>query len=313
MQGVTVDLPPGFEGRTIGRSQPPAAAAQRAPAAAASQPEKTLSIVHAATVPLPPEVGDFGSNVVEVLGPDDVFVAVFEYDSAVAGTALFSQQGIPRPLDFDAFSPTVLQRSIKGQAGAQRFFTEGGRAFCVYAVLGSDARRSALIDKVNGLLATLQIAPLAAAGGAGPGAQPTSTTTTTVPLRSVAEVIAAQADLRTFTELLDTSGLGPVVAGKGPFTVFAPSDDAFAQIDLAALRADPTALRRTMEYHVVSGDLHVDVLQANQQLPTLAGPSVTIGRNGTAATVDGSMLVRPDLDANNGVVHVIDRMLEPPK
>jgi uncharacterized surface protein with fasciclin (FAS1) repeats len=68
-----------------------------------------------------------------------------------------------------------------------------------------------------------------------------------------------------------------------------------------------------MEYHVVPGDLHVDVLQATQQLPTLAGPNLTIGRNGTAVTVDGSTLIRPDLDANNGVVHVVDGVLEPPK
>ena len=84
-------------------------------------------------------------------------------------------------------------------------------------------------------------------------------------------------------------------------------------MDLDALRADPTLLRRTLEYHVVTGDVHVDALQAGQTLPTLAGPSVTIGETGTPATVDGATLVRPDLDASNGVVHVIDRVLEPPK
>ena len=308
-QGVTVELPSGFEGRAIRRSQgPPAAGAT----ASGALPEKTLAIIHAATVPLPPEVGDFGSNVVDVLGSDDVFVAVFEYDSSAANTALFAQQGIPRSLDFEAFSPTLLQRSIKGQSGAQRFFTEANRAFCLYAVLGSDARRSALMDKVNALLASLQIESLAPAG-TGPGTQPpTTTTTTTVPLSSVTDLIAAQGDLKTFSELLGTSGVRASIAGTGPFTVFAPSDDAFATIDLDPLRADQARMRRTLEYHVVPDEVHADALKDGKQLPTLAGPSLTIGRTGTAHTVDDATVVRPDLDANNGVVHVIDHVLEPP-
>ena len=265
-------------------------------------------------MPLPPEIGDFGSNVVDILGSDDVFLVVFEYDASAANTALFAEQGVPTTLEFEAFSPTLLQRSIRGQAGAQRFFTEANRAFCLYAVLGSDARRSALIVKVNALLATLRIEPLAPPGGAGPGTQPPSTTTTTtVPLGTVADVVDAQADLQTFVDVLASSGVRAAIAGTGPFTVFAPTDPAFAAIDLATLRADAARLRRTIEYHVVPGDLHVDALQAGQKLATLAGPSVTIGKSGAATTVDQSTLVRPDLDANNGVVHVIDRVLEPPQ
>ena len=254
-QGVTVELPTGFEGRAIRRSQgPPAAGAT----ALGAEPEKTLAIIHAATVPLPPEIGDFGSNVVDILGSDDVFVAVFEYDSSAANTALFGEQGIPRSLDFEAFSPTLLQRTIKGQSGAQRFFTEADRAFCLYAVLGSDARRSELMGKVNGLLATLQIESLAPVG-TGPGMQPpTTTTTTTVPLSSVTDLVAAQGDLKTFTELLGTSGVRTSIAGTGPFTVFAPSDDAFAAFDLETLRADEVLMRRTLEYHVVPDLVHAD-------------------------------------------------------
>jgi uncharacterized surface protein with fasciclin (FAS1) repeats len=313
-QGVTLELPAGFEGRAVRRprtptspsvsSAPSSPANRRAPTAT-----DTLAIVHAATVPLPPEVGDFGSNVVDILGTDDVFVVVFEYDASAANTALFAEQGIPRTLPFEAFSPTLLQRTIKGQSGAQRFFTEANRAFCLYAVLGADGRRAALVQKVNALLATLTIEPLAA--GAGPGAQPPSTTTT-VPLGTVVDVIAAQADLATFSQLLDAGQERSALAGTGPFTALAPTDSAFSVIDLDALRADPSRLRRTVEYHLVADDLHVDDLEARPRVPTLAGPSVTIGRSGAAVTVDGATLVRPDLDAVNGVVHVIDRVLEPP-
>ena len=167
------------------------------------------------------------------------------------------------------------------------------------------------MEKVNALLATLTIEPLAAVGGAGPGTQPPSSTTT-VPLGTVVDVIAAQADLATFAQLLDVAFVRAAISSPGPFTVFAPIDLAFALIDLDALRADPPRLRHTVEYHVVADDLHVDGLQTHPRVPTLAGPSVTIGRSGAAVTVDRATLVRPDLDANNGVVHVIDHVLEPP-
>jgi uncharacterized surface protein with fasciclin (FAS1) repeats len=312
-QGVTVDLPSGFEGRATQRSTgaPGAGASSRPPATpfgAASTPGQTLAIVHAATIPLPPEVGDFGSNVVDVLGRDDVFVVVFEYDATAANTALFAEQGIPRSLELEAFSPTLLQRSLPGQAGAQRFFTENGRAFCVYAVLGSAKSRSALVAKVNDLLATLQIEETAPAAGT-----PPTSTTTTVPLGNVVDVVSAQADLATFADLLGVSGLGTVIAGTGPFTVFAPTDAAFAAVDLGALRADPSHLRYVLEYHVAPGDLLVNDLTVGRRLDTLAGPSLTVGRSGSAPTVDDATLVRPDLDASNGEVHVIDRVLDPPR
>jgi hypothetical protein len=115
-------------------------------------------------------VGDFASGAVDKLGNDDVFVVLFEYDPSSADTALFRSAGIPRTLAADDFSPNVMQRAIRGQAGVQRFFHDQGRAFCLYVVIGSFARRRELVKKVNAVLATLTIEPLDA-----------STTTTTEP------------------------------------------------------------------------------------------------------------------------------------
>ena len=136
--GVAVDLPPGWEARA--RSQPPSEPGSRG-----------NLLLHAATVPLPAQRGDFGSGVVDLLGPDDVFVSLFEYDAQDAGKALFAAQGLPVPRPSD-FSPAVLQRTQLGHSGAQFFFTAQGRPFCLHAVLGSHSRRAPGAAKVAALV-----------------------------------------------------------------------------------------------------------------------------------------------------------------
>ena len=136
--GVAVTLPDGWEARA--RLQPPSA-----PGAGRNL------LLHAATVPLPAERGDFGSGVVESLDVDDVFVCLFEYDPADARQPLFEAQGLPAVRTAD-FSPSVLQRTGRGQSGGQWFFSSAGRAFCLHAVLGSHARRAAGAARVAALL-----------------------------------------------------------------------------------------------------------------------------------------------------------------
>ena len=108
-RGISVDVPDGWETRL--RTQAPSVA---------WRPGNTL--LHACTRPLPAERGDFGTGVVDLLGPDDVFVSLFEYDPEHAGTALFEVQGLPvvRPSEF---SPNATQRPLPGQSGGQWFFT----------------------------------------------------------------------------------------------------------------------------------------------------------------------------------------------
>lgn len=140
--GMAVDPPGGWEvriARRAGRQQPG---------------EQTPAVLHAATVPLPEQRGDFGGDVTPLLGREDVFVSLFEYEPEAARTALFATVGRPRPTAAD-FSPAQLQRTIRGQSGRQYFFQEAGRAFCLYAVLGSHARRAPLVARLNPLLDTL--------------------------------------------------------------------------------------------------------------------------------------------------------------
>jgi hypothetical protein len=136
--GVRLALPPGWEARA--RLQPGSAPGRRG-----------NLVLHAATIPLPAERGDFGSGVVELLGPDDVFLSLFEYDAADVGRALFSAQGLPvlRPGDF---STANLQRTLQGRSGAQWFFQMSGRPFCLFVVLGSHSRRVAGAARASSLL-----------------------------------------------------------------------------------------------------------------------------------------------------------------
>jgi hypothetical protein len=113
-------------------------------------------LLHAATVALPEQRGDFGSGVVERLGPDDAFVALLEYDARDATRVLFKAARLPVPKPSD-FSPDVLQRTRAGNTGAQWFFAVSGRPFCMHAVLGSHARRAPGASKIAQLLQGLTV------------------------------------------------------------------------------------------------------------------------------------------------------------
>ena len=181
--GISVTLPAGWEGRVFKR---PVAGELRASAAdgpPAPLGETTNAVVHLSTIPLPPGIGDFGSEAVPDLGTDDVLVVLFEHDAASASQPLFARAGVPRELSADDFSPDVMQRAIPGQAGVQVFCNEGGRALCLYVVIGSFNNRRRLVPRVNEVLAAIDIEPLSGATLAPPSSTttPSSTTGTTGP------------------------------------------------------------------------------------------------------------------------------------
>jgi hypothetical protein len=145
--GIRVELPAGWEGAIDGErvSLQLADGAQRFP------------VVHLANFPLPPARGDFGSSVVEGMGPSDILIVLKEFSPASTLTPLFASRGLPRaPVPGD-FLREMLQRPVAGQGGMQRFFTEAGRAFCLYVVIGSFVDRADLVPAVAQVLARLEI------------------------------------------------------------------------------------------------------------------------------------------------------------
>jgi hypothetical protein len=174
--GIEVMLPTGWEGRIFRRPSAGEVATADADGPPAPSGETTHAVLHVSTIALPPGVGDFASGAVDRLGPNDALVVLFEYDPASIDQPLFKAEGLPTKLSDTDFSPSVLQRAIRGQAGAQRFFHDAGRTFCLYVVLGAYANRRSLVPVVNQVLATLTI------GQAGASGAPTTTApATTVP------------------------------------------------------------------------------------------------------------------------------------
>jgi hypothetical protein len=143
--GMSVTAPAGWEATIYRRPAGPG--------------EHTFPVMHASTTTLPSVRGDYGSGVVELLGPDDVFVAVLDFGPEAANTALFSGlRGVPG-LTPDAYQAYQLQRTITGQAGVQRFFSTGGRGYCLYSVVGSIANRIPLTARANQLIGSLRFDP----------------------------------------------------------------------------------------------------------------------------------------------------------
>lgn len=150
--GLAATMPPGWEG-TISLDQGDEAF-ELAGVGGVLRP-----VAHLANFPLPVDRGDFGSGAVELMRTQDVFVALLEYAPEEAGSALFAAQGLPRKLDPRRFSAASLQRGMPGQAGLQEFFTEGGRPFCLYVVLGDADDVHLQVRKVEQVLASVRIEP----------------------------------------------------------------------------------------------------------------------------------------------------------
>jgi len=133
------------------------------------------------------------------------------------------------------------------------------------------------------------------------------------------DIVAVATQAGSFGTLLaavQAAGLVDVLKGAGPFTVFAPTDAAFAKLPagtVEALLADPEKLAEILTYHVVSGRvMAADVVAAGRASPTtVQGDALTIHVMGGMVHVDGGMVVTADVMASNGVIHVIDTVLLP--
>lgn len=153
---ITVDLPPRWEG-AFSTARP---APGRRTASGTTTPDvPSLPTLHLATFGLPGTRGDFGSGAVDLMRSGDVFVSLLEYGPECVGTPLFSRDGLPRSLRGSDLSVRALQRTLKGQAGTQVFFSEAGRAFCLYVVVGDRGRADEGAAEVSRTLSAVTIGP----------------------------------------------------------------------------------------------------------------------------------------------------------
>ena len=131
---------------------------------------------------------------------------------------------------------------------------------------------------------------------------------------TIAAVVTANPDFSTLLTALKAAGLTGTLAGKGPFTVFAPTNEAFAKIPKATLDkllADKTKLKSVLLYHVVSGKVTAAQVMGMKSAKTLNGQSVKISVMGKIVEVNNAKVTKADVAASNGVIHVIDTVLMP--
>ncbi|UUZ63445.1 fasciclin domain-containing protein [Polaromonas sp. P1-6] len=131
---------------------------------------------------------------------------------------------------------------------------------------------------------------------------------------SVADTIAAQPQLSTLNGLVAKTGLTDTLKGTGPFTVFAPTNEAFSKVPAKTmddLAKDPAKLKALLTYHVVAGKvMAADVKNGNSK--TVNGANVALSKAGNFVIVEQALVQTADISATNGVVHTVDGVLIPP-
>jgi len=131
--------------------------------------------------------------------------------------------------------------------------------------------------------------------------------------KDIVDTAVAAGNFKTLASALQAAGLVETLKGKGPFTVFAPTDEAFAKLPagtLDALLKDKDKLTAILTYHVVGGKVMAADVVKLKEAKTLQGQSLSISTSG-GVKVDMANVIKTDLAASNGVIHVIDSVMLP--
>ena len=134
--------------------------------------------------------------------------------------------------------------------------------------------------------------------------------------KDIVAIASGDAQFKTLTKALGSAGLVTTLQGKGPFTVFAPTDAAFAALPKGTVEdllkpANKAKLTKILTYHVVPGSVVSTSLKSGD-VKSVEGSSLKVGVNAGKVTVSGANVVKADIKASNGVIHVIDKVLMPP-
>lgn len=200
----------------------------------------------------------------------------------------------------------VLISASLSFAGCKKKAEDAGAA---KTVEGSAAAGSAATGSAAQPAATGSAAPTGEpAGSADPAA---AKAPDPAAAKNIVDTAKGVANLSTFVKAVDAAGLTATLGGAGPFTVLAPTDEAFAKIpakDLEALLADKAKLEALLQFHVVPGAVASKDFAAQKAVKSVQGAELAID----GGKIVGATVVTPDLAASNGVIHAIDTVLQPP-
>lgn len=134
---------------------------------------------------------------------------------------------------------------------------------------------------------------------------------------NIVEVAASNDDFTTLVAAVQAAGLADTLSGEGPYTVFAPTNEAFAElpdgtVEMLLLPENKDQLVAILTYHVVAGDVSAAEVVELTEVTTLQGGTAAIVVTEAGVTIDGANVIVTDIEASNGVVHVIDTVMMPP-
>jgi uncharacterized surface protein with fasciclin (FAS1) repeats len=133
-------------------------------------------------------------------------------------------------------------------------------------------------------------------------------------MNNIVETAVSAGSFKTLVTAVQAAGLEETLKGKGPFTVFAPTDEAFAKLPkgtVEGLLKDIARLSQVLTYHVIPGKVMAGDVIKLDSAATVQGQSVQFGRNNGSVTIDKANVVKTDIDCSNGVIHVIDAVILP--
>jgi uncharacterized surface protein with fasciclin (FAS1) repeats len=133
--------------------------------------------------------------------------------------------------------------------------------------------------------------------------------------KNIVETAVAAGSFKTLVSLVGQAGLADTLATGGTFTVFAPTDAAFAKVPkktLSALAANPEQLKSVLLYHVAKGELRAKKVVKRNSIKTLNGARVKVKVRRGSVKINNARILKANVDASNGVIHVINRVLIPP-
>lgn len=162
------------------------------------------------------------------------------------------------------------------------------------------------------MLKTLAIGTMAALAMTLGGSQPAAAADT----KDIVDTAVAAGSFNTLAKALAAADLVQTLKGAGPFTVFAPTDEAFAKLpagtlDMLLKPENKAKLQRILTYHVVAGRVTAADVVKLHSAKAVSGDTIAIASNGGGVTVDSANVVKTDIGASNGVIHVIDAVILP--
>ncbi len=299
------------------------------PAAAASPEAEPATIVEIAVAD-----GRFGTlaaaleaaDLVEALSGDGPFTVFAPTDDAFAALPEGTVEGLLE--DIPALTDILLYHVVSGDVKAADVVTlesaetlQGGSL--TITVEGNVVRINgaqvviADIEASNGTIHVIDavlLPPAPEEATAEPTEAPTAAPEGEQP-GTIVDIAVADGRFETLVAALGAADLAEALAGEGPFTVFAPTDDAFATLPegtVEGLLEDIPALTAILLYHVVAGDVKAADVVTLESAETLQGGSLSISVDGDVVRINGAQVVIADIEASNGTIHVIDAVLLPP-